>query len=363
MRRYHVVRAALGVAVLVAASLVISMPAQAAARCFGRQATLVGTIDVDTINGTAGVDVIVGGGGGDRINGRGGNDLICAGRGRDRVRGQSGNDRINGGPSGDVLLPGEGNDTVVGGQGADFVSGANGNDIMNTGSGSDFLIGGAGDDRYLAGASLQDLISFENSGAGVVVDLGIPTAQNTNEGLDVITGAEGVIGSAYNDLLRGLNLPSEFGDLLAGLEGTDQLLGFDGNDFIIGGLGSDRAGPAPGSLWGGLGNDIVVGDEPEAFLEGSGDDDLFGDAGDDFLDGGGNVSGPPAGDVGNGGPHVQGDECTGLETASECERFLRGPGSARYLSADGSAIWIPADVRERMDGWLAVSRGRVGSSG
>jgi Ca2+-binding RTX toxin-like protein len=358
MRRHHVVRATLGIAVLLTASLVASLPAHAASRCFGRQATLVGTNDVDTINGTAGVDVIASGGAGDRINGRGGNDLICSGSGRDRVRGQSGNDRINGGSSGDVLLLGEGNDTAVGGQGADFVAGANGNDVMNTGAGADFLIGGAGDDRYLAGASLQDLVSFENSGTGVVVDLGIPAAQNTNEGLDVITGAEGVIGSAYNDLLRGLNLPSEFGDLLAGLEGTDQLLGFDGNDFIIGGLGSDRAAPAPGSLWGGLGNDIVVGDEPEAFLEGSGDDDLFGDVGDDFLDGGGNVSGPPAGDIGNGGAHVQGDECTGLETASECERFLRGPGT-RLMLGPGSRV-IPVDVQDRMDWWMDVSRGRVG---
>jgi Ca2+-binding RTX toxin-like protein len=354
MRRNHAARAGIGAAILLATVVAGAVPAHAVGRCFGRRATILGTNDAENINGTAGADVIVTGSGGDRINGRGGNDLICSGTGRDRVRGQAGNDRINGGTSGDVLLSGQGNDVMLGGQGAEFMVGSDGNDTMNAGTGADFMIGGAGNDRYLGGPGLQDLVSFENSGGGVVVDLGIPTAQNTNEGADVITGSEGVIGSAYNDVLRGLNLPSELGDLLAGLEGTDQLLGFDGNDFIIGGLGSDRGAPAPGSLWGGIGDDIVVGDEPESFIEGAGDDDLFGDAGDDFLDGGGNVSGPPAGDVGDAGTHVAGDECTGLETANECERFLRhfrGP------------LETSVDVRGRMDRWLDVARGRVGSSG
>ncbi|HEV3474152.1 MAG TPA: calcium-binding protein [Actinomycetota bacterium] len=357
MRRHRAVRVALGATLLLTITLVVSLPVQAAARCFGRQATIVGTNDVDTINGTGGADVIVTGEGADRINGRGGNDLICSGRGRDRVRGQAGSDRINGGTSGDVLLAGEGNDVVVGGQGAEFVAGANGNDSMKMGTGADFMIGGAGNDRYLGGPSLQDIASFENSGAGVVVDLGLPTAQNTNEGTDVITGTEGVIGSAYDDRLTGLNIASEFGDLLAGLEGTDQLVGLDGNDFIVGGLGSDKGAPAPGSLSGGFGNDIVVGDEPEAFLEGAGDDDLFGDAGDDFLDGGGNVSGPPAGDVGNGGTHVVGDECTGLETATECERFLRDTRTTFAMAAAQLA------VEDHMEWWMGAARGRVGSSG
>lgn len=352
MRRLHAIRAALGVMALLAVT-VVGSPAQAAGRCFGRQATIVGTNDIDTINGTGRADVIVTGDGGDRINGGGGNDLICSGNGRDRIRGEAGGDFLNGGNSGDVLLSGDGNDVMVGGQGADFLSGADGSDTMKAGTGADFMIGGSGDDRYVGGPSLQDLISFENSGAGVVVDLAVPAAQNTNEGADVITGVEGVIGSVYNDLLRGRDVPGELGDLLAGLEGTDQLLGFDGNDFIVGGLGSDKGAPAPGSLWGGLGDDIVVGDEPEAFIEGAGDDDLFGDAGDDFLDGGGNVSGPPAGDAGNGGPHVAGDECTGLESAQDCERFLRNTRGP---------LPIPANVQDRMDRWLDVSWGRVGSS-
>ena len=351
MRPRRATRNVPGVIVLLATILAVALPAMAAARCFGRRATIVGTGEVDKINGTAAADVIVTGDGGDRVNGRGGSDLICTGSGRDRVRGQGGNDRVNGGTSADVLLGGNGSDLLIGGQGAEFIAGAAGEDTMNAGAGADFMIGATGNDRYLGGISAQDLISFENSGLGVVVDLSVSTPQNTNDGVDVITGVEGVIGSAYNDFLRGLNVPSQTGDLLAGLEGTDFLHGFDGNDFIVGGLGSDRGAPPPGALWGGPGDDVVAGDEPEFFIEGAGDDDLLGDSGDDFLDGGGNVSAPPAGDVGDGGTHVQGDECTGLETAAECERFLRRTASRRLL--------IPADVREHMDWWLSVTRGRV----
>ncbi|HEX5984156.1 MAG TPA: hypothetical protein VFY69_08120 [Solirubrobacterales bacterium] len=63
-------------------------------RCFGREATIVGTPGSDRLVGTHRRDVIVARGGRDTVYGRGGNDLICGGGGRDLLRGGAGRDRI-----------------------------------------------------------------------------------------------------------------------------------------------------------------------------------------------------------------------------------------------------------------------------
>jgi hypothetical protein len=88
-------------------------------RCLGHVATIVGTPGVDTIRGTSGSDVIVGGGGGadgrrgDTIYGLGGDDLICDNATQpvlSDLRGGSGNDTVRasgimrGGPGRDTLL-------------------------------------------------------------------------------------------------------------------------------------------------------------------------------------------------------------------------------------------------------------------
>jgi hypothetical protein len=144
-------------------------------------------------------------------------------------------------------------------------------------------------------------------------------------------------------VIRGQDVPAELGNGLFGLDGSDTILALDGNDVISGGAGNDNVGTG---LDGGVGNDQIYGDDfGEFFFTQGGDDDLYGGDGDDFLDGGGNFTGPPAGDYANGGPHVAGDECTGVEDASttECERFSRV--AARALggrsSAPGSA-WLAA---------------------
>src|SRR6478752_9020035 len=46
-------------------------------KCHGVPATITGTSAAQTINGTAGNDVIVALGGGDTVNGNGGDDIIC----------------------------------------------------------------------------------------------------------------------------------------------------------------------------------------------------------------------------------------------------------------------------------------------
>jgi Ca2+-binding RTX toxin-like protein len=204
----------------------------------------------------------------------------------------------------------------------------------------DFLLGGAGDDVYDGGGGDTDVGSLENAPAGVVVDLGVTTPQNTNEGTDTFIGTEGIVGSEFNDVLRGQDVAAELGNGMFGLDGSDTILALDGNDVIAGGAGNDNIGTG---LDGGDGNDEIHGDEfGEFFFTSGGDDDLYGGAGDDILDGGGNFTGPPMGDYGNGGTHVAGDECMNLEDASttECERFSRPTARTQTSALGQGSVWL-----------------------
>jgi Ca2+-binding RTX toxin-like protein len=306
--------------------------AQAAPRCFGKKATIVGTGDRDTLKGTPKRDVIVGLGGGDKINGRAGGDLICGGGGHDSIKAKAGNDRISGGPSGDFILGQQGNDELGGAGGGDAILAGPGNDRILGGPGAEFMIGGVGDDLFDGGSNPFDLASFEESPVGVVVDLNVTTPQNTGEGIDTLLGVEGLVGSPLNDALTGQNVPSQTGNGLFGFGGTDQVLGMDGNDVIDGEDGNDKGGPGVGLVNGGLGDDVVFG--------GFGDDDLYGEAGNDLLDG--FEEGETTGDFGSGGPDL--DECFGLETVdmtpgNECE--TNTPKVARRLARWRSVRSMP----------------------
>jgi hypothetical protein len=88
-------------------------------------------------------------------------------------------------------------------------------------------------------------------------------------------------------------------DLMIASPDSDQAYGYEGDDVICL-FGDDDEGH------GGLGDDIVFGMNGDDELTGGpGADALFGDNGDDNLLGG---DGP---DLLNGGPHSNGDSCTG----------------------------------------------------
>jgi hypothetical protein len=101
--------------------------------CNGLAPTRVGTALNDTINGTAGRDVIVGMGGADTINGLGGDDVICGGDGPDKVDGGGGNDWISGDASPDDLNGGNGDDFIDGGLHNDSIRGDGGRDTCTSG--------------------------------------------------------------------------------------------------------------------------------------------------------------------------------------------------------------------------------------
>ncbi len=120
-----------------AGAALAQQPPQRRRRCSGKQATIVGTRNADTLKGTRGKDVIVGLGGADRIFGLGGKDIVCAGNGKDKVSGGAGNDRLNGNGGNDRLLGGVGKDTLLGGKGKDTLLGGLGLDALRGGAGQD----------------------------------------------------------------------------------------------------------------------------------------------------------------------------------------------------------------------------------
>jgi hypothetical protein len=91
--------------------------------CAGRVATIVGTVNSESLAGTAGPDVIRGLAGDDRIAGFFGRDLICAGLGNDRVFGGPGSDQLFGERGNDRLVGLADNDQLNGGPGRDACDG------------------------------------------------------------------------------------------------------------------------------------------------------------------------------------------------------------------------------------------------
>ena len=100
------------------ASVTISAPAgtdgandgsggDAAPRCGGKPATIVGTARRDVLRGTKRADVIVALGGNDVVVAASGNDIVCGGAGNDRVSGGNGRDRLVGGSGRDTCVVGK----------------------------------------------------------------------------------------------------------------------------------------------------------------------------------------------------------------------------------------------------------------
>ena len=159
-------------------------------------------------------------------------------------------------------------ETLVGGAGSDYILGQAGLlDTLNGNGGNDYLEGGAGIDAINGGAGI-DTAGYANASTGVSVlmTVGGAGAATGGDGLaDTLTGIENVVGSNFNDTIRGDNLAN----VLAGLDGVDNIHGQAGNDTLIGGAGNDL-------LYGDAGDDILRG--------GAGADQLFGGDGTDTAD-------------------------------------------------------------------------------
>ncbi|MBV9953277.1 MAG: hypothetical protein JO291_15085 [Acidimicrobiia bacterium] len=294
-------RAALAALILLGALLVpltTSGPASAApVSCLGQIATIVGTNGNDTLDGTAGPDVIAGLDGNDVIRGFGGNDVLCGGEGTNALDGGADADLMEGGHGDDSFSGSDGedqvtykdssfavvadlslrqgtgdgndvfssvedltgsywNDYVIGDGGSNRLAGLGGNDFISGNAGDDQLldggtsptevnqfIGGTGYD-ILYGGPTEDVANFGGSLLGVTVDLTAGTA--TGNGNDLLSGMDDVIGTVYNDTIRGDAGPNRLNgsggdDKISGEGGDDVLLGDSDDDQLTGGPGSDTA--------------------------------------------------------------------------------------------------------------------------
>jgi Ca2+-binding RTX toxin-like protein len=235
----------------------------------------------NTHTGTASGDFFMGLGGDDTLSGGAGNDLFSFFAGG---VGSSGADSIDGGTGFDwiVLQYSEAtspliidlqagtlsgylagtsatlasieavigtslNDSIVGSDGDNSLDGLSGNDTLRGGLGNDTLFGVSGNDLLDGGAGI-DTALFEETSSGVDVDLQVGDADEGPLFSDTLVSIENVIGSDFNDHIRG----NGAANVLNGALDQDELEGRGGADTLIGGAGTD-------TLDGGSGRDSMVG--------------------------------------------------------------------------------------------------------
>jgi ELWxxDGT repeat protein len=192
---------------------------------------------------------------------------------------------VSGGYGSDDITGGNGDDVLQGDVGDDRLTGGAGNDDLYGGAGDDTLDGGAGEDVFIGGGDL-DTADYGGRRRNLNVTLdGIRGDGERGEGDNVMADMETVWGGSGNDYLVGsmVRTPSYMshdGELDGG-EGADTMIGGRGNDSLVGGSRAD-------SIEGGGGNDTIYGDnyyaDPEVVY---GDDTLGGGLGDDSMNGGG----------------------------------------------------------------------------
>ena len=133
-----------------------------------------GSEKAQTINGTAGDDLIRGYAGNDTINAGAGDDLVYGGADNDTLRGDAGNDWLYGG---------QGADTLYGGAGNDVLSGGASNDVLYGGAGADVFKWSLGDQGSTSAPAVDVVKDFSPS-QGDALDLRDLLIGESHQGID-----------------------------------------------------------------------------------------------------------------------------------------------------------------------------------
>ncbi len=255
----------------------------------GADNAFIGGFGNDHLYGVAGNDTLNGGSGEDIIYGGSGNDVIEGGLDGDTLFGGDGNDRLSGG-SDEIAGGNDSVDTLEGGAGADVLIGVNrANDIYYFGDYAAYTLSGSavtvdlrtgtglGGDAQgdtlinifgLRGSAFNDELNGDDSRNWLFGASGNDTIRG-RDGYDVLYGGDGT------DALYG----DEGNDRIYGEIGNDRLFGGDGDDVLGGGLGSN-------TIFGDAGDDeIFFGGEGSTLDGGTGKDTLnLGDVVQDYQE-------------------------------------------------------------------------------
>ncbi|WP_298863435.1 calcium-binding protein [uncultured Sulfitobacter sp.] len=360
---------------------------------------LEGSAHNDILSGDHGANTLSGGDGNDLLRGRGGADALEGGDGGDTATYDDSAGWVNvslatGFTGGGVGSHAIGDtfssiENLTGSRFDDRMTGDDGNNLLEGGAGADTLVGGSGFD-IVSYASSPSFVMMSTNG----YDQGYIGGVGNHAIGDVLFGVEGLRGSRYNDILRGIT----FTKLLDGGDGDDSLLkGFGGSMAMVGGNGNDTVsyagtnanvnvslmtgyagGGAAGDTFDSIENltgsnysDILSGDHGANRISGAGGNDLLrGRGGADVLEGGSGIDTATYDDSAGwvnvslltgytgGGPgnHATGDTLSLIEnlTGSGFDDLLSGDHGVNVLhGGDGNDILRGrggADVLEGGDG-------------
>jgi Ca2+-binding RTX toxin-like protein len=152
-----------------------------------------------------------------------------------------------------VVKGSAGNDIVTGGGKADTIYGYGGDDVLNSGNSSgDLLAGGAGDDLYRIETSWPKVVEGSAQGHDTVHTnaSAMTLAANVEDMILIGPGGDDFLGTGNQGDNRIVAAAGD--DTLKGAAGNDTLEGAAGKDALTGGVGDD-------SLYGGAGLDQLSG--------------------------------------------------------------------------------------------------------
>jgi Ca2+-binding RTX toxin-like protein len=271
-----------------------------------REYSIAELAHVEWLTGTStGGQVLTGNALANVIKGAGGSDELVGGDGDDYLDGGPGIDTYSGGLGNDVYIIDSDRERVfeTAGQGIDEIrtalrsfslaalpavenltgtssdergqqlTGNALNNVIRGGAAGDVLDGAGGNDSLFGGGG-SDTVTYASARGRVVVDLAegyasgeVPSPDGPFIERDSIADIENIVGSAFDDALRG----SSDANMIQGGLGSDQLEGAGGDDHLDGGAGAD-------SMNGGAGNDVfIVDDAGDVVIEApnEGTDEVF----------------------------------------------------------------------------------------